>query len=284
MTPDRSLLLFLCACLSISAVAIEQRSLIELLEHRVIELKPVGLGGHSGECLKVEVRNRSTGPIQTSIPVGWVFTSQEPEVQDLIVVREEVIALGGGASRSVTCRAFCCEASGTGPDVGEAYRNGRPASEKLTAVAMAVARGDFPNGIAQNAIWVLSDGNDIESMGAMDSTAQDTLRLAVSRISGQPVPLYSLKYAEEEGRVCSQRPASIHRRIRYDAPAGTEFTAVVLDRNGRVVRVLHDHEWLEPGSHTIDFQLDVHDWPPGTYAIHAHSADRAGVHRMPFTL
>lgn len=285
MEPNQRMLAVLCAVwIPIASTAIEQRSFIELLEHRVIEVKPVGLGGHSGESLRVTVRNLSTGSVNTSIPVGWVFSSKVPEVQDLIVVREEVLALAGGASKSVTCRAFCCEASGSGPEEGEVYRTGHPGSPKLMAVAQAIARGAYPDEIVQNAVWVLSDNNDIASMGAMDSTAQDTLRLAVSRLSGQPAPLYTMRYAEEEGRVCSQRPASIHRQLRYDTTVGTTVTVAVIDRNGRVVRVLQDHQVLEPGAHTLSFDLDVHDWPSGSYAIHAHSPDRAGVHRMPFTL
>ena len=281
---QRNLLAVLCAALfPIACAAIEQRSLIELLEHRLIDVKPVGLGGHSGESVRVTVRNLSSSAVSTSIPVGWVFTSQVAEVQDLIVTREEVLAIAGGASRTVTCRAFCCEASGTGPDVGEIYRAGRPANAKLQAVAQAIARGAYTDDMAQSAVWVLSDNNDIASLGAMDSTVYDTLRLAVSRLSGQPAPLYSARYAEGEGRVCSQRPTSIHRRLRYTT-MGTAFTAVVLDRSGHVVHIFNNATPLEAGTHTLNFELDVNNWPPGTYAIHARSTDRAGVHRMPFTL
>ena len=267
----------------IGALAIEQRSFIELLEHRLIDVKPVGLGTHSGESIRVTVRNLTGDPLSTSIPVGWVFTSQVPEVQDLIVTREELLALAGGATRTVTCRAFCCEASGSGPSEGEVFRAGRPAPEKLAAVAHVIALGAYNDEIAQHAIWVLSDANDIASMGAMDSTTMDTLRLAVSRLSGQPAPLYSMQYAQEEERACSQRPSSIQRRLPYST-MGTAFTAVVIDRTGHVMQVLHFNTPLEAGTHMLAFDLDVSTWPPGSYAIHAHSTDRAGVHRMPFTL
>lgn len=284
MQRNRNLFAVLCAAyLPIAVCAIEQRSFIELLEHRIIEVKPVGLGGHSGESLKVTVRNLSSGPVHTSIPVGWVFTSREPEVQDLIVTREEVLAMSGGTTGTVTCRAFCCEASGTGPSEGEVYRAGHPANAKLTAVAQAIARGEYTDDIAQHAVWVLSDANDIASLGAMDSTANDSLRLVVSRLSGQPAPLYSMHYAQEEGRVCSQRPSSIHRRLRYST-MGTVLNAVVIDRTGHVVHVFNNNTSLDAGTHTLAFDLDVNDWPPGNYAIHARSTDRAGVHRMPFTL
>ncbi|MBK8341185.1 MAG: hypothetical protein IPK99_14845 [Flavobacteriales bacterium] len=183
----------------------------------------------------------------------------------------------------MTCRAFCCESLGTGPEQGEAYRTGHQASKKLTEAAMAIARGDYPDDLAQSAIWVLSNAHDIASMGALDSTAADTLRYAVSRISGQPAPLHTLRYADDQERVCSGRPASIARTIQLSVGVSTILNAVVVDRSGKIVAVLHDHTLLEPGAHSVPLDVQVLDWPTGSYGIHAWTSDRAGVHRMPFT-
>lgn len=258
--------------------------LVQLLEEGRVAVSAEGLGGHDGECVKVTVQNRSGGRVTTSIPVGWRLVSVTPEVQDLLVVREELLAVAAGASVSVVCRAFCCEASGTGPAAGERYKGGHQASEALTRVAQAIASDDHPDDAAQHAIWVLSDGHSIAGMGAMDSSRADSLRLVVSRLSGQPPPRYSMRFAEEPGRVCSGRPEAISRVLLYEVPAGTEFHAVVVDRQGRVLQVLEDHAWLEPGRHRMALDVVVLGWTPGTYAIHAWSTDRAGVHRLPFTI
>ena len=284
MSPSPWLPLACCAALLPAHAAEDKALLAEFLENRQVALSVQGTGEHQGNCVRVTVQNRTARPLRTSIPVGWVFVSNTPEVQDLLVVREEVLALSGGASRTVLCRAFCCEASGSGPRAGEGYRAGHQSPPKLTAVAEAVARGEYPDDEVQHAVWVLSDGYSIASMGALDSTATDSLRLAVSRLSGQPAPLYSLRFADEPGRVCSGRPEAINRELVYDVPAGTAFTAVVVDRRGKVVQVLHDRTLLDAGRHRLSFDLTVLGWPPGTYAIHAWSPDRAGVHRMPFTL
>ena len=258
--------------------------LVQLLEEGRVALAAEGNGGHDGECVKVTVQNRGGGRVSTSIPVGWRLVSVNPEVQDLLVVREELVALAGGASVTVVCRAFCCEASGTGPSEGERYKGGHQASEALTAVARAIASGGHPDEAAQHAIWVLSDGHSIAGMGAMDSSRVDSLRLIVSRLSGQPPPRFSMRFADEPGRVCSGRPEAISRVLDYQAPAGTVFHAVVVDRQGRVMQVLEERALLEPGRHRMAFDVVVLGWPPGHYAIHAWSTDRAGVHRLPFIL
>lgn len=258
--------------------------LLELIEAGQIELRATGLGGHSGECLRVEARNRSDRPLRTRIPAGWVFPSATESVQDLIVVREQVIALAPQGRVTVTCRAFCCEATHSGPGEGEHFRQGRPAPPELMALAHAVDSGQYGDGIVQSAVWVLSDGNDIGSMGAVNRTVEDTLRHVVSRLSGQPEPLYSLEYAPGEGQACSQRPAVIRRTFTMSGGAPQRLTVVVRHDDGRIMEVLRSAELLDAGTTDLTFAVNVLDWPPGRYAFHVTTTAANGAHRLPFTL
>ena len=259
-------------------------SLVELLEQGRIELSPHGLGGHSGECLKVDVRSRSSSPIRTSIPPGWVFMSEVEGVQDLIVMREEVIVLAPNARTTVTCRAFCCEASKSGPSENEPYRKGHPAPEKLTTLARFVDSLQYDDGIVQSAIWVLSDGHDIASLGALDSSANDTLRNKVSALSGQPAPRYTMRYAEDERMACSGRPASISRIVSVARGVSDRLTIVVRSDAGRLIEVIQQRMPMEAGRAQVPVELNVLNWPKGRYAIYSWTQGGTDVHRLPFTL
>lgn len=258
--------------------------LVNLLEAGTITLQPVGLGGHSGDCLRVDVHNRSSAPISTSIPAGWLFPSVQDGVQDLIIAREEVITLAPHGRRSITCRAFCCEASNRSPMADERYRQGRPAPPALIALAQAVDSGRYADDIVQNAVWVLSDSNDIGSTGALDGSADDKLRERLSTLSGQPAPRYTLRYAEEEGRACSKRPASISRAFHMALGTPQRLHVRVLRDDGRLVTAVHNGTLLPTGDHDIPIDLDVREWPAGRYAIHVYTDEGTGVRRMPFTL
>ena len=274
----------LCASALTCPAAEAATSLLELIEAGRIELRATGLGGHSGECLRVEARNRSDRPLRTSIPAGWVFPSATEGVQDLIVVREEVIALAPQGRATVTCRAFCCEATHRGPSEGERYRQGRPAPAPLVALALAVDSGRYADDLVQSAVWVLSDGNDIGSMGAVSRTLDDTLRYRVSALSGQAVPLYSLEYAPGEGQACSQRPAVIRRTFIVEGGAPQRVTVLVRRDDGRIMEVLHDAVVLNAGATPLPLEVNVLDWPPGRYVFHVTSSAASGAHRLPFTL
>ncbi|MBK9759038.1 MAG: hypothetical protein IPO90_03435 [Flavobacteriales bacterium] len=262
----------------------EITSLVALLEQGRIQLSPHGTGGHSGECLKVDVRNLSSSPIRTSIPPGWVFPSEKPEVQDLIVMREEVIVLAPGQRRTVTCRAFCCEASHSGPAENEPFRKGHPASATLIALAQLVDSGAYADHIVQNAVWVLSDGNDINSTGPMDSSADDRLRNRLSALSDQPIPRYTVRYANTEQQACSRRPETISRTIAIDPSTAQHLTVVVKSDNGRVVELIHRDLLVAAGRTALPISLNVLNWPAGRYAFYVYTTESTPVHRLPFTL
>ena len=264
--------------------ATTKESLSDLIDAGLIQLEPKGTGVHEGESVEVLIKNTCSSTFSSSIPVGWIFISETPEVQDLLVVREELFTLGAGAKKTILCKAFCCESSGSSPTVDEPYSVGRMADPELVAVAMAAAEGEFDDFAIQHAVWVISDDHDISSMGAMDSTATDSLRLRVSDISGQAPPLYTLSYAEGGEGVCSGRPEWISRKIHFHVPSGATVTIVAIAQNRKILEVLYDHEQLEPGEHDLDVHLNVLDWPDGQYAIRAHVENAPGARLMPFQL
>lgn len=280
---SRFLLIPLCLPL-VSAHASAGAELGELLARQRVTMKPTGTGQHTGEAVRVEVRNTSSGQVAASIPAGWVFTSVDEQVQDLIVVRDEQFVLAPGASRTITCRAFCTEGPLRGPSEGERYRPGGLGAPKLVELAQGVAAAPYEDHLVQSAVWVLSDGYSIAGMGALDSTAADTLRMLVSRLSKQPPPRYGMRFQHEPGSVCTGRPDMIERVFSTTVGVPATLCAVVLDRNGRVLQVLEDRTAIGPGRYARRFEVPVAHLPPGRYAIHVWTTAAPGVHRMPFTL
>lgn len=272
------------ALLAPLALLANRQLLPELIESGSISITATGTGQYQDESVSVRLENISSKAISSGIPIGWRFSSVRPEVQDLLVVREELFALAPGQETTVLCKAFCCESFGSAPKEGEAYSKGRLADPELVAVAKASAKRAYDDNAIQHAIWVLSDGLDIAGMGAMDSTATDSLRMAVSRLSGQAPPHYSLYYAEGGASVCSGRPEWIRRNINYVVPAGATVTIVAIGKNNQILEVLYERETLAPGVHELPVHVHVLDWPEGDYAIRAHTQSGAEVRLIPFEI
>lgn len=280
----RNAVLCITAFVAVHAFATNAGSLVQLIEQGSITLSPVGLGGHSGECLRVAAQNHTTTALRTTIPAGWVFVSADPDIQDLLVARAEPLVLPPNGRTTVTCRAFCCEASHGSPRVEEAFRKGHPARTELFALAQAIDSGRYEDDVVQNAIWVLSDGNDIGSMGAMDESNNDRLRERVSRLGRQPLPLYTVRYAPDGTRACSQRPSQITRVLHFANGTPQHITVIVRSDDGRFSQVLYNGLLLPAGAVDLPLQVDVLDRPQGRYAFHVHSTESNAVRRLPFTL
>lgn len=264
--------------------AIHPVHLENALREGTVSMRVEGTGGHSGEVLRTDLKNRTRATMEVLLPAGWVFQSMKEEVQDLLVVRAERVRLAPGATVPVTCRVFCTQGRLRSPEVGERYRPGGMGKPELVQLARKVAEGTYPDAVVQAGVWTVANGHSIAGMGAMDSSAIDTLRNVVSRLSGQPPPRYTMHFLEEPGRACSGRPALIERVFTLENAVPIVFHAVVLDPAGRVMQVLHQGTLIPAGRHSEVFSVPVADKPPGRYAIHVWTQSTPGVHRLPFTL
>ncbi len=171
-----------------------------------------------------------------------------------------------------------------GPGHDEAYLKGHPAPEKLFALAQVINKGHYDDDVVQNAIWVLSDGHDINSTGALDGSATDTLRNHLSALSGQPAPRYLVRYAPDGVRASSNRPETISRTISMDFANASNLMVLVKRDDGRIMEILHDQLPIGPGGFDLPLSVHVLTWPKGRYAFYVYTTETNSVRRLPFVL
>lgn len=233
-----------------------------------VSLTVSGLGGHRGACVRVDAENRTAVPVRYVIPSGWRFGSQDSSLQDLLVVGEQVLALAPNGRASVTCRAFCCEASMGGPGQGSAFTEGALADSALVKLARHLASSSYGDDAAQQAVWAVSDGNPISAIDTDDAAATNALRQFVSTLTGRPVPWYTTAFAEaNEGTVFNPNATRVTGRVEFQQQHAGVLSIVVKDAEGRTIHVLDEGRDLRQGKYTIDVEVTVRNWPTGRYSI-----------------
>lgn len=264
----RAPLVLPAALLTLHASANTPTDLGAMLRNRQLAMTVTGAGGHAGECVNVKLNNLRTDTLHVRIPAGWRFTSQDSTLQDLLVVEDEVLALAPKAARSVTCRAFCCEAGMGGPGEGSTFLAGGMAGDHLQKLARFIADGHYTDAAVQQAVWAVSDGHDLSGIDAGDAQATASLRRFVSGLTGRPVPWYTTTYAPPtDGRVFNPSPVHVTGHVEFTQRHAGILTIVVKDDRGRTVYTLDEGRALRQGSYTVQVEVTVRGWEKGRYAI-----------------
>jgi len=263
----RAALAFSLAFAAMHAWAVESE-LSRALRTGQVSLTVSGLGGHTGACVLVEAENHSGLPARYVIPSGWRFGSQDSTLQDLLVVGEQVLALAPNGRGTVTCSAFCCEASMGGPGKGSAFNQGALADSALVKLARHLAAANYDEETMQQAVWAVSDGNTISGIDAGDAAATNALRQFVSTLTGRPVPWYTTAFAQAEpGRAFNPNATRVTGRVEFQQQHAGVLSIVVKDQDGRTIHVLDEGRDLRQGKYTIDVEVTVRNWPTGRYSI-----------------
>ena len=181
--------------LGMQARAVGSDDLANALRTGAVQLQAVATGGHMGECLSLTLINTRPVEQRVVVPAGWRFGSRDGTGQDLLVVEDKVVVLAPNGRSSVSCRAFCCEASKMSPMAEDAYDCGGLADEPLVRVARFIAQSGIGDDAAQQAIWAVSDDLTLSAIDRGEPEATQALREFVSGITGRPVPWYTTAFA-----------------------------------------------------------------------------------------
>jgi hypothetical protein len=205
-----------------------------------------------GESVSVVVSDRSGEGVNTTIPAGWVLVSEDPALQDLMLVRREPLLIAPNGSATVTCRAFCVEANDEGPDEGAVYLLGHLANEKLVALAEFIDAGNYADDAVLFAVWTVTGERPISAIPDNDP-ANEALRRKASEFTGQVIPWYTVSYDEtQDDRHFSNDPSTVRGRFDFSMVNNGVLTIVATDENGQVLAELGHDRHLGPGNYSMN--------------------------------
>ena len=248
-------------------------SIQEAIKKNSLGVSIKGLGGHSGYCVEMDIQNQTSDSLKVQLEAGRRFAAEDTSLQDLLVVKDEMIALSAGEKRKVKGYAFCCESTNGGPHAGSIYGIGRMTPTPWVKLAQFINKNNFPIDAVQNAVWVLSNGHPVASITAADLKLVQALRKKVAELSGSTDPWYSLTFENDTAMLFSGRAEKLEGEIDYMAHNSAIITVNVRNKNGQVVKTLLDKKSVGPGQYTTSILIDVKGWPKGEYTLYVYNGD-----------
>jgi hypothetical protein len=231
----------------------------------LINLSILGKGGHTAECIGLEIVNRYPDTLFLKIEPGRQLVSEDTLVQDILITRKEKFFLAAGKKKALNIYGFCCESSRSSPVDSSLFSVGHMADPNLVALACFLNEHDFPVDAALAAVWVISDNHPVSSIDSDNPEQVKELREFVSKLKGVEVPWYSSEYIKSEDVLFTGITTTIKGDLAIYIPHNCMVSICIADSEGRIVGVLDENVLFNPGTYRFTFTLHVSDWKRGKY-------------------
>jgi hypothetical protein len=255
----------LLSCLP--ALPAQVLDIAEAVKKGLLSVSAEGLGGHSGECLQLNFKNKSKRKLEIKVPAGQIFEAGDSSLQNLMVSKEETFFVESGASRLGKLFSFCVEAGDGSPGGGSLFKMGKLAEGNLLKIAKYLNDNKLhQHPSAQYAVWAVSDADRLEGIGDLGLTKY------VADLLGKPMPEYHIQYqSPPQDRQLPGQPANwreafaMNGLFYYDLMADQPVDFGLYNEAGELVHALFKGRQQKRGQHKFRFEFEIKGLKKGKY-------------------
>lgn len=170
--------------------ATEIHTLEEAVQKNLVSYSFSGNGEspHYVRPLIAKLTNKSSKPIQVEIGSGLEFEAGDAGYQNLVVTNSRSIYLAPGKEEEVPLYAMCTEPADKAPRAESVYKLKPEKNTRLSNMARYIEEHKMHNPNGQQAVWCVSSGKDIASIGGFDTAEVRSLQRHVAKLTGRPLP------------------------------------------------------------------------------------------------
>jgi hypothetical protein len=227
-------------------------------------------GDYSGNCLTIQVTNTSKETVTITIPPGTVFHPVDEGDQDIFVVKQQVIVLKPSEKKVMDGNGFCCQLHDASPGEGEGFTVGITANEKLKKLADFLDKKDYPEHVVQEAVWCVSDDNEVTNIYAADPASVKPLREFICELTGQKDQWYTTEQKREvtPERVIVSEPVKVSGSLTYESTTGDQIRGELWGPDNKKLFDLGKPMTAQhSGTMSYGFNLKVTGFEKGKYTV-----------------
>jgi hypothetical protein len=241
-------------------------TLAEAVAQKLVEMRLEGTGGHSGESLSMTCKNLKNTSFRVRVPIGQLMNPADSNLQTLVIADEQVFAMQAKATRELKLKAFCSQAGDGSPGAGSAFAVGAMGPEKLIQLLKYVSENNITdNGDIQSAVWCVTNGHHPASIG------DAKLKTYTATLVGKDVPQYRIRYHTEDPQPGQRadwgKALVVESQFQYTLEKDTKLDMLLLDGEGKTIKVLRKDELAKAGEHRSGMKLEVYNLDPGKYTV-----------------
>jgi len=247
-------------------------SIEEAMKNKIVEARIIGKGGHTGECITLDIQSLVDYDTLIRIEPGRRLVSDDTLLQDILIIKEIQLFLAAKEKKLINLFGFCCQATNHSPYGGAKFNVGYMPDSSFIKLAMFLSASNLPLDVMQNAVWVLSNDhalNSIHNDNDADRPKMKELYQLIAGLKGLEIkfPWYTLKYKQDTATLFSNKPTKLFGEIEYYLSNPANVDLVVRDSRNNFVANLFVNRPQNPNNYTYRFTLDVAKYPKGKYYV-----------------
>ena len=222
---------------------------------------------HYYQPVSLEIKNLTSTQLKIQIPNGLTLNSNSPDIQDVIITKEELLVIDGSKSLNHPLFAMCIQQSNGASNGTETYQLGIIAGGNLAILTQEIEKRNAFNTLGQYAVWTITDNSDIGSISGFDQAESQHFQQFTANLLGVPVPEidpndYLTNYTDN---------IVIHRTVgghfKYHFSKTSAVTIGMFDEQGIIVRELFNNPNTPAGKHELAYEFAADVYPNDIYYI-----------------
>ncbi len=243
--------------------------------NKLIKLDIKGKGGYQGPCIAMQLKSLNPDSMVLFIEAGRRLDSKDSTQQDILVVKDLFVSLTFNQQKDVDVTGYCCQARKGAPAAKSLFLVGALADKNLFDLGRYLNAAKKLNaGTIQNAVWCISDNNELSSVTDDGTEEVGKLRKFLAKMKGIVTPWYNIFYKKVPGSLFSGIPEKVTGNIDYYI---NDFSSVIVNiRNieGTVVQTFLLGKAVPRGSHTFNMEWKPGKLPAGKYTVYMYENGR----------
>jgi hypothetical protein len=235
--------------------------------------------------ITAKIKNTSIQKLDLKFPVGTHLKSDDPGLQDLIVVKEQILVLQPNQTWEQPLVGMCIQKSNQSPGDGNLYHLADVIQGPMKTCAERIARDQIFNGCGQDAMWALSDGQDIGWIET-ENDQEKGLRQLVADLKGVENPWYTTAHETNNNQLADNfdpmQPtdaymtlgsAQINGDFVWTQAQKKQLSFAIYDENGNIVRKFFEGKEFGEGEYTFRFHYKTSENLRGQYYARISDGD-----------
>ncbi len=211
--------------ISSNAISIESA-----LKHDLISYEIVNNGSHKGECVTINLQNKTSRALNVTIEPGRNLVSVDTNKQDILIVKKALFVLAPMESSTKNLFGFCSQAHKSSPSKGEKYLVGEMKDANIIKLAEHLNKNKYPISAMQYAVWILTNNRPVASIFHENRDSIVGLQEFLSYRENKIIPWYSIEYMPNDSTgMVSNKAKNIYGTLKADLEKGRVIKVVVYD-------------------------------------------------------